>query len=135
MNQTDVTEAPGQQSAPGSPNGAAPGSGVPAGGVPAGEGTSAWPPAANGSLNHGLERLGEVSLVVTVELGRRSMSMREVLALRPGAVIELDRPAGSAVDLLVNGTLFARGEVVVVDDDLGLRITEIVGPETVRSVP
>lgn len=130
MNQTDATEAPAHESTPGSPNGPAPVSSA-----PAGDGASAWPVAANGSLHHGLERLGEVSMVVTVELGRRSMSMREVLALRPGAVVELDRPAGSAVDLLVNGTLFARGEVVVVDDELGLRISEIVGPESGRSLP
>jgi flagellar motor switch protein FliN/FliY len=56
------------------------------------------------------------------------MTVRELLSLSPGAVVELDRAAGSPADLLVNGTLIARGEVVVVDEDFGIRITEIVGP-------
>ena len=63
---------------------------------------------------------------VTVELGRTRMSVRELLALCPGDVLELDRAAGSPADLLVNGRLIARGEVVVVDEDFALRVTEIV---------
>ncbi|HUO48981.1 MAG TPA: flagellar motor switch protein FliN, partial [Acidimicrobiales bacterium] len=66
---------------------------------------------------------------VTVELGRTRLLMRDLLGLRAGSVVELDRPAGSPVDILVNGTLLARGEVVVVDDELGVRITEIAGAE------
>ena len=54
------------------------------------------------------------------------MSVRELLSLTPGTIVQLDRAAGSPVDLLVNGTLLARGEVVVVDEDFGLRISEIV---------
>ena len=54
------------------------------------------------------------------------MSVRDLLALTPGAVIELDRAAGSPVDVLVNGTLIARGEVVVIDEEFGIRISEIV---------
>jgi len=54
------------------------------------------------------------------------MSVRDLLALAPGTVLELDRAAGSPADLLVNGRLIARGEVVVVDEDFGLRVTEIV---------
>jgi flagellar motor switch protein FliN/FliY len=54
------------------------------------------------------------------------MTVRDLLALAPGSVVELDRVAGSPVDLLVNGTLIARGEVVVVDDEFGVRITEII---------
>jgi flagellar motor switch protein FliN len=53
--------------------------------------------------------------------------VRELLSLTPGAVIDLDRAAGAPVDVLVNGTLIARGEVVVVDDEFGLRVTELVG--------
>ena len=64
---------------------------------------------------------------VTVELGRARMPVRDLLAITPGAVIELDRAAGSPVDVLVNGTLIARGEVVVVDEEFGIRISEIVG--------
>ncbi|HET6561868.1 MAG TPA: flagellar motor switch protein FliN [Marmoricola sp.] len=74
----------------------------------------------------GLEMLHGVVMDVTVELGRTRMSVRELLALTPGTVLELDRAAGSPADLLVNGRLIARGEVVVVDEDFGLRVTEIV---------
>jgi flagellar motor switch protein FliN/FliY len=77
---------------------------------------------------NGLELLRDVEMEVTVELGRTRMTVRELLSLSPGAVVELDRAAGSPADLLVNGTLIARGEVVVVDEDFGIRITEIVGP-------
>jgi flagellar motor switch protein FliN/FliY len=64
---------------------------------------------------------------VTVEIGRTRMSVGELLGLTPGHVVELDRAAGAPVDLFVNGTLLARGEVVVVDEDFGFRVTEIVG--------
>jgi flagellar motor switch protein FliN/FliY len=74
----------------------------------------------------GLDLLRDVSMEVTVELGRTRMTVRELLSLSPGAVVELDRAAGSPADLLVNGTLIARGEVVVVDEDFGIRITEIL---------
>lgn len=76
-----------------------------------------------------LQALAEVQMSVTAELGRCRMSVQEVLSLLPGAVVELDRSAGSPIDLLVNGTLIARGEVVVVDEEFGVRLTEIVGPE------
>lgn len=74
----------------------------------------------------GIEMLHGVDMEVTVELGRTRMTVRDLLALSPGAVLELDRAAGSPADLLVNGRLIARGEVVVVDEDFGLRVTEIV---------
>ncbi|KAA1417693.1 flagellar motor switch protein FliN [Nocardioides humilatus] len=74
----------------------------------------------------GLELLHGVDMEVTVELGRTRMAVRDLLALAPGAVLELDRAAGSPADLLVNGRLIARGEVVVIDEDFGLRVTEIV---------
>ena len=72
----------------------------------------------------------EVGGQVTVELGRTTMTVRDLLALSPGEVLELDRAAGSPADLLVNGRLIARGEVVVVDEDFGLRVTEIVDEST-----
>ena len=75
----------------------------------------------------GLEVLHEVALGVTAELGRTRMLVRDVLGLAPGSVIELDRAAGSPVDVLVNGSLIARGEVVVVDEEFGIRITEVLG--------
>jgi flagellar motor switch protein FliN/FliY len=74
----------------------------------------------------GVELLHGVAMEVTVELGRTRLSVRELLALSPGDVLELDRAAGSPADLLVNGRLIARGEVVVVDEDFALRVTEIV---------
>lgn len=70
--------------------------------------------------------LGNVPLEVTVELGRVQMKVRDVLSLQEGTVVDLDRPAGAVVDIVVNGALVARGDVVVVDDELGVRITEIV---------
>jgi flagellar motor switch protein FliN/FliY len=75
---------------------------------------------------HGIELLIDVALEVSVELGRSHMSIGEILALRTGSVIELDKLAGEPVDVSVNGTLIARGEVVVVDEKLGVRITEVV---------
>ncbi|MBC2962410.1 flagellar motor switch protein FliN [Nocardioides deserti] len=85
-------------------------------------------PGTGGTLGprRGIEMLNEVDMEVTVELGRTRMTLRELLALSPGHVLELDRAAGSPADLLVNGHLIARGEVVVVDEDFGLRVTEIL---------
>jgi flagellar motor switch protein FliN/FliY len=76
-----------------------------------------------------LALLNDVELGVTAELGRRRLTVRELLSLSPGSVVELDRAAGSPVDVLVNGTLIARGEVVVIDEEFGIRISEIVSPE------
>jgi len=89
-----------------------------------GEGGSGRPTTADPAS---LELLADVEMGVTAELGRTRMTVRNLLALAPGSVVELDRVAGSAVDLLVNGTLIARGEVVVIDDEFGVRVTEIVG--------
>ena len=73
-----------------------------------------------------MDLLADVTMNVTVELGRASMRIRDLLSLNTGAVLELDRAAGAAVDVLVNGTLIARGDVVVIDDELGVRITEVM---------
>ncbi len=86
----------------------------------------------SGATGHGpvatrLDQLTHVQMEVTVEIGRTRMSVGELLGLTPGHVVELDRAAGAPVDLFVNGTLLARGEVVVVDEDFGFRVTEIVG--------
>ena len=72
-----------------------------------------------------LETLSNVELAVTVELGRTRLLMKDLLSLRPGSVVELDRHVGAPVDIFVNSTLLAHGEVVVVDDELGVRITAI----------
>jgi flagellar motor switch protein FliN/FliY len=79
----------------------------------------------------GMRVLYDVEMTLTVEIGRARLPLREVLGLTAGAVLELDRAAGSPADILVNGRLVARGEVVVVDEDYAVRVTEIVPvPET-----
>ena len=70
----------------------------------------------------------DVPLQVTVELGRTKKLIREILELSPGSVLELDKLAGEPVDVLVNGKLLAKGEVVVIDENFGVRITDIVSP-------
>ncbi|MFZ5808648.1 MAG: flagellar motor switch protein FliN [Chloroflexota bacterium] len=75
-----------------------------------------------------LDMLMDVQLQLTVELGRTELTVRQVLDLQKGSVVELDRIAGDAVDVFVNDHLIARGEVVVVDDKFGVRITELVAP-------
>jgi flagellar motor switch protein FliN/FliY len=74
-----------------------------------------------------LSRLTDVTVELTVEVGRTRMSLGEALALGPGSVVALDRLADRPVDLLVNGRPIARGEVVVIDEQFGLRITEVSG--------
>ena len=70
--------------------------------------------------------LMDVTITVTVELGRARLSIKEILSLGEGSIIELQKLAGEPVDLLVNGKLIARGEVVVIDECFGVRVTEIV---------
>jgi flagellar motor switch protein FliN/FliY len=72
-----------------------------------------------------MELLYGVNLEVTVEIGRTRLPIREVLALTPGSIVELDKLAGEKVDVLVNGHLIATGEVVVVDENFGVRITDV----------
>jgi flagellar motor switch protein FliN/FliY len=83
---------------------------------------------AHGGDGAGIDLLLDVSLEVSVELGRTRMTIGELLALRPGSVIELDKLAGEPADILVNGTRIARGEVVVVDEKFGVRVLEVVSP-------
>ncbi len=93
--------------------------------------SSSAPAAASG-----LDVLHDVEMGVTVELGRTRMQLRDILTVAPGSVIELDRAASAPVDVLVNGTLIARGEVVVIDEEFGIRITEIVGQDqTITGAP
>jgi len=106
---------------PGMGGGMGPGGAVAAGFEPLTPGPRGAP-----VVRGGLELLHDVEMEVTAELGRTRMSVRDLLSLAPGAVIELDRLAGGPADLLVNGRLIARGEVVVIDENFGIRITEIV---------
>lgn len=86
-------------------------------------------PAAQGSVagrsDYGMRLLHDVEMTLTAEIGRTRLPVRQVLDLVPGTILELDRAAGSPADIMVNGRLVARGEVVVVDEDYGIRITEI----------
>jgi flagellar motor switch protein FliN/FliY len=70
----------------------------------------------------------DVPVELAVEIGRTTMTIRETMNLAPGSVVILDRMAGEPVDLLVNGKPIARGEVVAIDEEFGLRITEVTSP-------
>jgi flagellar motor switch protein FliN/FliY len=82
-----------------------------------------------GAAGGNIALLMDVPLKLTVELGRTTKMVKEILALAPGSVVELDKLAGEPVDILVNERLIAKGEVVVIDENFGVRITEIVNPE------
>jgi flagellar motor switch protein FliN/FliY len=89
------------------------------------------PPADGIVLGDDLTRLTDVTVELTVEVGRTHMSLGETMSLGQGSVVTLDRLADKPVDLLVNGRPIARGEVVVIDEQFGLRITEVNGAERV----
>ena len=71
----------------------------------------------------------DIPVTLSIELGRTRMSLKELLELEQGAVIELDRMVDEPMDVLVNGTLVAHGEVVVIDDTFGVRLTDVAGPD------
>lgn len=106
--------------------------------MPSGGGASATfnplPPfgsSRNGSVSdesHGLDILMDIPLEISVELGRTKMVVKEVVDLGVGSIVEIEKAAGEPVDILVNGRLVARGEVVVIEDNFGVRITEILNP-------
>jgi flagellar motor switch protein FliN len=72
----------------------------------------------------------DVPVSLTIELGSCQLPMKEVLQLNIGSVVQLDKPADAPVELSVNGKLIARGEVVVVEDRFGVKITEVIGSAT-----
>lgn len=86
------------------------------------------PTASSGPLDGevDLRRISGIPMELSVEIGRTYMTVGETLSLRAGSIVALDRFAGEPVDLLVNGTPIAQGEVVVVDDKFGLRISQII---------
>ena len=98
------------------------------------------PPApSNGSADqqdiHSLDRVMDIPLVVSVELGRTKMLIGELLQLEEGSILELSKLAGEPLDVLVHGKLVARGEAVVVNDKFGVRLTDIVSPsERIQSL-
>ena len=79
--------------------------------------------------NKALDLLMDIELPIVIELGRAQMSLKRILELGPGAIVEMDRLAGEPVDILINGKVVARGEVVVVDENFGVRIISLVSPE------
>ena len=80
----------------------------------------------NEFMQSNIDLIMDVPLEVTVELGRTSKSISEILDFAPGTIIELDKVAGEPVDVLVNGKFVAKGEVVVIEESFGVRVTEIV---------
>lgn len=82
-----------------------------------------------GEINKNLEILMDIKLQLTVELGRTELPIKKVLELTRGSIIELEKVAGEPVELYANGKLVAHGEVVVIEDNFGLRITSITEPE------
>jgi flagellar motor switch protein FliN/FliY len=90
------------------------------------EGTPTPAAGTGAGVGADLSRLSEIPMELSVEIGRTHMTVGETLELHVGSVIELERQAGEPVDLLVNGSPIARGEVVVTDEQYGLRITEIL---------
>ncbi len=82
-----------------------------------------------------LRRLSDIPMELSVELGRTQMTVGETLDLRVGSVVTLDRAAGEPAGLLVNGTAIARGEVIVVDERYGLRVTEILEGNQIACSP
>jgi flagellar motor switch protein FliN/FliY len=89
------------------------------------------PKQGNGRMTKdmSLDMIMDVNVSVAVEVGRTKMSIRDLRDLNQGAIIELDRAAGTPLDVLVNGTLVARGEIVVVKEKYGIMLTEVVGQE------
>ncbi len=80
------------------------------------------------SSNHDIDMIMDIPVRLTVELGRTKITIKQILQLAQGSVIELDGLAGEPMDVLVNGCLIAQGEVVVVNDKFGIRLTDIITP-------
>ena len=75
---------------------------------------------------HKLDAILDIPVTISMEVGRSNISIRNLLQLNQGSVVELDRVAGEALDVMVNGTLIAHGEVVVVNDKFGIRLTDVI---------
>jgi flagellar motor switch protein FliN/FliY len=91
-----------------------------------------------GAMNdsdQGLDVILDVSVTLSMEVGRARIPIRNLLQLNPGSVVELERAAGEPLDVYVNGTLIAHGEVVVINDRFGVRLTDVVSPtERIRKL-
>lgn len=131
MSQPAEASAAGTAAAGANPAAFVAASGAPAPGGPGGAGESS---GAGGATVKGpqttqsLDFILDIPLKVTVELGRSKMAIRDVLQLAQGSVIELSKFAGEPLEVLVNDKLVARGEVVVVNEKFGIRLTDIISP-------
>jgi flagellar motor switch protein FliN/FliY len=105
---------------------------------PKGPGPSGEPPAGFGDLrDEGGEGAGDIHMesildipvTLSMEIGRTRLTIRNLLQLNQGSVVELDRLAGEPMDVLINGTLIAHGEVVVVNEKFGVRLTDVMSPQ------
>ena len=83
-------------------------------------------PGGSGGPEANLETVLDIPVTISMEIGRTRISIRNLLQLNQGSVVELDRLAGEPLDVMVNGTLIAHGEVVVVNDKYGIRLTDVV---------
>ena len=92
------------------------------------DGGPSEPPVAH-VRGDSLARLGGIEVNAAVELGRAELRLRDLARLGAGSVVRLDRLIGEPADLVVNGRPFARGEIVIVEDHLGLRVTELLGEQ------
>ncbi len=94
---------------------------------------SGWQSSSHDDIN--LNMLLDVPVTIAMEIGRTRITIRNLLQLNQGSVVELDRLAGEPLDVLVNGTLIAHGEVVVVNEKFGIRLTDVISPsERVRKL-
>jgi flagellar motor switch protein FliN/FliY len=104
------------------------GAGAPAAAAPAAGAPAGAKPNANTQSAQSLDFILDIPLKVTVELGRSKMAIRDILQLAQGSVVELSKFAGEPLEVLVNDKLIARGEVVVVNEKFGIRLTDILSP-------
>lgn len=84
--------------------------------------------SASGGISPDLDVILDIPVSISMEVGRTAITIRNLLQLNQGSVIELDRLAGEPLDVLVNGTLIAHGEVVVVNEKFGIRMTDVISP-------
>ena len=96
--------------------------------APTFNGADSPPAEAGGEARPNLDVIMDVPITLSLEVGRAQMSVGRLLRLTPGSVVELDRNAGEPLDVYVNGALVAHGEIVVINDKFGIRLTDVAGP-------
>ena len=87
------------------------------------------PPADDGEIRRAMERFADIPITLSVQLDRKWTSIREILDLKVDSIVQLDRSAGENVDLLLDGVAVGSGEIVVIDDLMGLRVTDLLLPK------